>query len=298
MKSAVIDIGSARTKLTVAEKTVDGKYVFTGSAYDTAISSLVNDGKITEAQDVVRNILHELSTKLSNENIDRAFFSGTHVFREQPALHIAAQEVAKEFSVLTPDQEANYFYSAIEIEESLQPNEFWALDVGGGSIQLVWSDQKGDYLSAPCGTYSLEKKFQADLTHALDKGGSEWRAMAEDVKSALKSVPFSQSNNKMLVVGSNVMADFFVSALQQSRPYCLEDINLLVEKISGKVYKDLYSLFPANSGFMHGADKLLAVICTVIELGRFEKIIPTNASLSKGICQLLLEKPDVLKASA
>ena len=61
-------------------------------------------------------------------------------------------------------------------------------------------------------------------------------------------------------------------------------------------YEQTYDIFPLNRGFMHGADKLLAVIIAVISCGEFKNIIATNASLSKGMCRLIIEKPNVIKS--
>jgi hypothetical protein len=294
MKSAAIDIGSARTKIMIAEKLSNGGYDFSSSAIDTALSGLIADNNLKAAEQKIVEVVETIYQKISDENIGNYLFTGTQIFREKPELATGVLAITDRFKVLSPEEEAIFFYKGIELEEKLQPNEYWALDIGGGSIQLIWSPEAGDCISLPLGTYALEKKFQSDMTKAIGFSHPEWQQMISTLKQDFKDTSFEHSKNKTLIIGSNIMGDFFESALGK-RSFQLEDINQLAHQIDGKPYPELYPLFPANHGFMHGSDKLLAVIAAVLSLGNFKEATATNGSLSKSLCQLLIDNPEVIR---
>jgi hypothetical protein len=113
--------------------------------------------------------------------------------------------------------------------------------------------------------------------------------MAKALSNGCKDFPFS---TKSLVIGSSVMASFFSSAIQNAAPtvktYTKSQIIQLIQSISGIHYTELAPLYPQNPTFLYGADKLLLVVLILMELGGFESVLPTNASLSRGLVYSLL----------
>lgn len=302
VKVAVVDLGTARTKVTVAWRSADGLRTETKSLEVSLSESAVAEAP-GGADGVIAGLAASVSEVLKAANVRRVVYLGAQAFRSGSMavpLYSAARKAMPNFSVLSTEQEAGIFY--IDVGAGRVGPDYYAVDVGGGSVQLVWGAQPGCSISRPVGTFALEKEFQADKSIAILPGSEAWcrmraRVLKEFSEDWRKGTPAGD-----VFIGSNVMASFFGNAAREAgfrvAPGTLDksSIERLALLIGGKPYSESYYLFPENNGFIHGADKLLAVVSAMMELLECETVIGTNASSSKGMCKLLLEEPSALLA--
>lgn len=166
-----------------------------------------------------------------------------------------------------------------------------AVDVGGGSVQIVWGDEPEKHLSMPIGTYRLEREYQTLAGVFIESGSTDAKKMGERVRDELGALArYTPSlRGRTLVFGSNVMRDFLASALKKiglNRPEGLvqrEDLDTLFQSCAGRLYADGPTTFHLIPRFMFGADKLLIVAAAVMDSLDAKNARATNASISKGL---------------
>ena len=304
MSVAVVDIGTARLKgLIAAGRNGHAPRFETFSADLPRISD--DGGWEAEARLAFSQAMHFIQER----NVNRVIAFGTQALRsvgkDSPAFAIA-RDVFGQVVLLTPEAEARSFYRSV-VEVLGRQEGVAVCDVGGGSVQVVWNDGPDGWGSAPIGTFALEREFQASPSKPLAPGTSGFAAMASHVQAELGSLlgarpPFRTT----LVVGSNIMSDFFRSAIAATGGTCaeevagtrfsLEELDRLSAYVFGRDFDSLADLFPANPRFLHGADKLLLIVRSAAQLLGATSIVGTNLSVSKGLAILALESPDELKA--
>lgn len=301
---AVIDVGTARTKVLVSYED-DGAAKVEGFTIEASIAKELESRGAAGAAEKLGLVLDEAITRLRSLGVRRYCAIGAHVFRSAEngdLLVEKAKKHAPSFSVVSPAQEAGVFYSALLLESP--PSGFVAADVGGGSVQVAWGSGVSQNCSAPVGTYTLERKFQTDLTLALHPDDRQWIDAAGEVQKLFSAQIPNSLEPSALVIGSNVMKSFFQDALvlsqvQKKPGLCFHrrDLLALAREIGRRPYSESYKLYSDNPGFLHGADKLLLIAVALMDVLRCEYAYGTNASLSKGICSLLLSDSTSLQQS-
>jgi hypothetical protein len=141
--------------------------------------------------------------------------------------------------------------------------------------------------------------FQASHSMSLMIGSPSYVEMIRYVKSNLAKLEPGMPLARSLVVGSNIMADFFNSVRSWLQmpirlEISIEELKQVSAAIIGRDYSQLGAAFPTNPKFMYGADKLLIVVVEAVKIIRPERVIPTNESVSKGIARLAMRAPERL----
>jgi hypothetical protein len=301
---AVVDVGTARTKLTACSVDEQGEVTFSSAAIEADILGAWERGGIGECDRCIGGVIAEAKMWLIGVGAVAFCGVGTHLFRDQPySAHILQKAVDGfgSFNVLSPELEAAVFYQSLLTEHGGEG--VTAADVGGGSLQVIWGVTTEESFSVPFGTRSIEKSYQTTTTDALSPDGAEWKQAYNDVLAAITKRAPQADKPRKLIIGSNVMADFFATAMNESgvsdKPnaeFSNCDIKSLASFIGGKPYASTYNLFPQNPMFMHGADKLLLVTLALMDGLNVTSVVGTNSSVSKGLARLLVSAPAELEA--
>ena len=303
---AILDLGSARTKMTVGRILGDGQLEFLRVREETVVAgNQLASGVISvEAEENLDGAIRRLLRVAAHEGCEFVATVATSAFRKAPNGHevLARLEgLVGRATILDPVAEGRIFYSFTRYQ--LRPGaEMCAVDVGGGSVQVAWGDGADTVVSLPTGTFELEHMFQGPGVPTDADYKSMRRFIEKEAASALSSLPVSA----ILVFGSNCMEDFVSSALSvvgwgnlllksQVLTLSLDDITRLYEAIKGRPYDELGELYPANPTFMRGADKALLNVIVIAALVGATEIVPTNESLSTSLAGLALTAPGVLK---
>ena len=297
MSVAIIDIGSARLKVTISIKEGNG-YKLIQHKGETHLSSHVSKDNVLDEDFIYSSFTETL--KMVNELITknrctRTVILGAYVFRTaKNSMKIAdyIKGIIGEMTILEEWVEGALFYS--KMKKQLNLENFIVVDLGGGSVQLSFGDKPNDVYSIPIGTFTLEKSFQSskELT-TLD----EQEKMRSFIVSTFPDL--TKKKFEFVVMGSNCMESFTSSALDfanlKSDNISFHDLSVIplssleyiYSAIKDQRYDSLASYYPENPFFMYGADKALL---TLIELCRFlslDKIFPTNESISTSLLDFL-----------
>lgn len=298
---AILDIGSARIKLLIANQTGEGNFEYKKFSEETGLGKMLcgetNQEIITEYQNRLRKDLNNLLKNIKATATIKAI--ATEAVRNNADLYTVLKEFAEiigEVEVLSPEKEANIFFSGVQLklgDETLKNAVL--VDVGGGSVQVIWRE-KGEVKSNsyPIGTYSLENIFDI-ADKPLDD--EMIKKISNYVRSLLvKNIPDNIRASKV-VMGSNCIEDFFVSAMKKSggviedkqthKQLELKTVCGLLSEIKGREYKSVVEYYPANPVLMAGMDKALVIINEVAKCFGCTKIVPTNESLSTAMVAFL-----------
>jgi hypothetical protein len=289
---AVLDFGTARTKIVVARSS-GGAPAFDTATVETRFGAMSDKGVRRETAEGDERILLRL-VEVAARRLGATEFRcvATEAFRSEGSLRPVADAIQRQFgnlTILDAAVEARLFYQAVRRIEQIE--NFVAADIGGGSVQVVWGCGAGDFVSLPIGTYRLERECQQRTGFFVEAESADALSIKRRVSEALRllSQCAPAVRGRKLVIGSNIMKDFFDHALGRLHLYRpagevrREDIEALFHACAGQRYSDLAAYFPENPTFMFGADKLLIIVVAIMdELGE-DSAITTNASVSKGL---------------
>lgn len=290
---AVLDLGSARTKLLLATQLENGVVSYDRRAIETGFSALVSaDGTfpadvvsrlvsaVCEFKEYAKTVRSEVLAAVATEALRRAP-------NEAAIRDLLTRETGVVVAILSWQAEAGLFHQGVS--SVVQAADVVA-DIGGGSIQISWGADAASAASLPLGTFALERQFQAGSPATV----AELHAMRQALDAALASaVPKGQV--RRLVIGSNVMRDFFGALFDALGLFMAEDgevkmsdVARALQFLAGKPYDSIEHLYPANPYFLRGADKALVSISAIADWFGASHIVPTNESVSTAIARLLL----------
>ncbi len=169
---------------------------------------------------------------------------------------------------------------ALSVSAGVSPGEL-LLDIGGGSVQMIDPGDASRVASWPIGTFALEEEF--GLSHGA--APSLYESVARQVSGMIAlSVP--QADH--LVVGSNIMLDFFEAlstATGAEHPFRPQDLPQLLSSCRRLDPVEFPVWFPQNPNFMYGAAALLTVTIGFARVAEPKSIVGTNASVSAGVAR-------------
>jgi hypothetical protein len=297
---AILDFGTARTKLLLA--LMDGTQLcFSSHSRDTKFADIKSSADFKSVWSKVEELINIALARGCRTVIP----VGTEFFRSSAMKDLVGKELAPRLGniqILSPRIEALLFYRAVQSAHT-PPQPAVSVDVGGGSVQFCWGENEGDWGSAAIGTFSLERRFQTSPPKPLEFDSPPFNDMQAFIRTELASALPTELRATSVVVGSNIMEDFFSAVLRNlkfetangaSPAFSRGKLNSLLQNIVGRDYASLGMLFPQNPGFLYGADKLLMVLHEVVGRLGADTVIPTNESVSKGLGRMALLHPQQL----
>jgi exopolyphosphatase/pppGpp-phosphohydrolase len=305
-KLAIIDLGSARTKMLVASASSDGELIVQRYKEETGIAGKLKPGDLitVDAKDVLFTAIENLLKIAANSNCDATISVATDTIRSAvnaPIIKEHLNALLGHVTILDPSTEGLIFYSSMANHFLSSRECFCLVDVGGGSVQIIWGASAEEVVSIPTGTFRLEKEFQVS-GHPTDE---IYSAMASFIESEVKQSLPSKLRVPTLVFGSNCIEEFIKAALTKSNigftqenktlRISLLNIRKLFEEIKSRRYEELGDYYPDNPFFMFGADKALLNVLVIGRLLTATSVIPTNESVSTGIARLGLFSSHLLE---
>lgn len=305
---AVIDLGSARFKLTVAQLQ-GSRLLFATTKAEVGLSGLIGQGRSISPEGITKALVacEHFVSESKSRGVSTVVAVATEAIRRASNcndLLALLRPLLGQVTILAPSEEAQLYYAGVWRQlkaYDLCNDQSWiALDAGGGSTQIVWGMAPSSSASIPTGTFTLEAQFQPNKmlpTRAILEAMSLYinnkvsRAVPPDVRVGT------------VVLGSSCMADFVSSALVRLKtPPRLRTSPLeaplaecstralaaLYEALACKPYEALGEFYPGNPYFMFGADKALLNVLAVAERVGAERILATNESLSTSVARMVL----------
>lgn len=304
-KVAVFDIGTARTKLTIATLSEKG-ITLEKWKMDTKLGDLFSTGYHGGLESTSTKLLKEslvfLSKNIKDPKNTHRLCLLTEIFRKFPNLIHEIEnmhDIIGTPKVISSYDEGSLFYKSLS--STLNYHNFVLLDVGGGSIQITYSDQSTiQVISLPLGTYKLQAMYQTDRSKL---GESDRLVMEQYIDKMLREHLITNLKKDYLILGSNCMETFLLTALSKAglmfnKVNNIEQISfLLTNHLLNIDYVKQARYFPSDPDFMYGADKALIVALSIARLVGARSIVPTDESLSSSLAKqaLLPDKDAVAK---
>lgn len=282
---AVVDLGRARFKALVMHRS--GERVLEARQTEEVGRSIA-DGQTP--QRALLTAAERLVDFVAREGGAPTIVLGAAAFREggkfsdmAPAL----EAVLGRISVLSPAEEAGMFYRGVT---EVYPDAGMIVDVGGGSVQVAGRQRDGMIAtgSIDAGTFSLEERF------GLGVGAPEsaFDAARTWILDSLAEIAMEIVPAGVLVVGSSQMASFFAALRSGEKEagalWSQAEVEAQLTRCRAMHPDEFATVFPANPGFMYGADKaLLVVACAMAALGA-SSCRPTDESVSTALARAAL----------
>lgn len=297
---AIIDLGSARTKLFVGHLTETGEVtpVIVAKSETNLMHKIQPNGEISvEDISIFIGAVRELLESAKAEGVSSVILLATESLRKTSSQAMIIDrlhdELGLETNILSPVLEADILFAGVQATSNRQ---IVVADIGGGSVQLVWGSGKS--ISMPTGTLTLQKKFQVPEQLPTAETYTAMRAyLSSELETALRGRTVTVPS---LTVGSTCMRNFFDSAMrvagivtQPKETYSAQDIDRLFELVAGKPYESLGEYYPADLFFMYGVDKLLLTLQVLMPKLNSSSITPTNESISTSLVRLASEEGDL-----
>jgi exopolyphosphatase/pppGpp-phosphohydrolase len=297
--AAVVDLGSARAKLLIADRSDRHSLNIKRLTRETGLAGSVEQRGCIPVGSVeaVVAVVQEFMAIARQANCSEVVVLGTAAIRESVNRQYVVstiEECCGPINVLTAEQEGLLFYEGLHVAYDL-PAAFAAVDVGGGSVQVAWNAAGNAVISFPTGTFKLERSFGI----AAAPRHQQLTSIEAFVKEAVSSSVLAAITRDVIVFGSNNIRDFLESAFRISAGGQLHrchgrysttpaELRSLLLALADVEYDDMAPFFPANPRFMLGADKALINILAIADVVKARVIIPTNESLGSSVARILL----------
>ncbi|MDI3473176.1 MAG: exopolyphosphatase / guanosine-5-triphosphate,3-diphosphate pyrophosphatase [Thermotogaceae bacterium] len=164
--SAAIDLGSNSFILTIVDE--NGELVF-----EKLITvAIANESEPLQIRiERARNVLNYFVEKLEKMNTERAYIFGTQFFRKNPDVFNSVVENVKDsgsvkinIKILSEKEEALMSYFSVKLDpvmsEIVSPV---VVDIGGGSVEIVFEGKSLNYKSLELGAWKLTNRFVEDF---------------------------------------------------------------------------------------------------------------------------------------
>lgn len=271
---------------------------------ETGTAALLGDEQIrVEVKRDMASLLMSLKQVAIAEGCIGIISVATEAFRncKDRTLVCALERIVGPIRILDSTTEGQIFYQGMSQTLDLSDN-IAVVDVGGGSVQVVWGPEATCNVSLPTGTFYLQAQFQASNSISSLK---EYDRMRTYIMDCMQRQLPSGLYRERLVFGSNCMQSFISSALSACDEHPIkgngivevgiEELSGLMSRIQGIPYDDVGHYFPENPRFMYGADKALLNILAIGERLKASILIPTNESVSTSLARCALTDPSTLQ---
>jgi len=297
-KIALVDIGTLKVKIQLREYlSKDEMKVLYQTSVRTALGRDWLENNIPEGAifDTI-NAINMAKIAMDKFGIFELHAIGTEALRKADNGLVVLEQIKNQTSVepelLDQATEAKLFFEAVKKDFPNTP--ITTLDVGGGSAQIVISDQPINQQSFlfPTGTYNIRTEY-IDGNQPTESG---FLLAKEYIFNTLLPIKNLATQSKYLVVGSTIALDFFqeillkfnlpnTSITHSNHPLMIntETIKIILEKLALLPYSERENLFSLEPAYTWGVDITILHILAVCEYLNITNIIPTNHNLSSGL---------------
>jgi exopolyphosphatase/guanosine-5'-triphosphate,3'-diphosphate pyrophosphatase len=294
MRISIIDIGTQSLKHYIFEVEGNDKKLLHYKRYSEAN---LGESLTISKESIERNlgILKECLSLNASKKVTKLQVLGTEILRKAtnaPDFRTAVKEISgHEVEIISQDLEAQYLYEGFI---SIIPDDFQfaAMNIGGGSTEVVVGNKKGltDSKKLPFGVKFIKKTFSKD-------GNMDWNGIDEylDKEIALDS---TDSTNAVFVTG---VLDF-ITAIGPTLGFAFEKNNIpnhpikftfdtyvsFLETLRRTPVEDLKKLYPKDPGYADNFAIGQSVYVGIVRKFKARIIIPSNNDLTDGVIHRLI----------
>ena len=307
-RTAVIDIGTLKTKLIIAEfnfnntEELDRKILFKDNEL-TLLGKNLDKNKNMLEESIKKNdrVLEKFMALIKHHNVDAFTVVATESLRSannsQKVVDRIYRITGKHPEILSHEDEARIYFRTLSREIK---GDITASDIGGGSIQIVTGHDnkiKNIYL-LKTGIYILQQKYGEGEVLSRGKIKDEW----EFIESEIKNLNIKKNPKAKFIYGSSNIIRFLQEAgvplsnsgLGGNFPYKakVEDLMQLYWNIIGLPMNEREKYYPSEPAFMWGADIAIINVVTLCNAFGVEEFIPSNTSIADGLLLDLVDQKE------
>lgn len=301
MRLAVIDIGTIKLKLLIAEVLPSGdfKVIHKDSALTCLGVQLDEHGDVIEDKRVADTIvaLKKFKQEIERYGAKKVKIVSTHILREAKNARTVIQKIKKQtgFSVevISQKREAELFFAGVTRDWATD-ERIAAADVGSGSVQVVIGDRRGvqaAHLFKTGAQYVhdllINKHQPKDITTS-----AEMEKMRTYIARKLANLP--SRRGIPLVFGSSSFLDFFKFAKIPSQPHTASPahpikvlpitLQKFIKRLEGLSFAERERMYPFDQNyFVWGIDKAFLNILEIAKRLDSPYILPSNVNINKGL---------------
>ncbi len=305
MKVGVIDIGTLKVKLQIADISPSGQFetTYQSNTLTRLGAQMVDNKPVTEyLRDTIKE-LKRCQKVLEAQDIKKIRVVSTHALREmgQTGLDIIAtikKKTGFEVEIISQEEEANLFFQAV-IKDFKTNQDFTIVDVGGGSVQvLIGNKNELKHVALlKTGAAYLGDRFSPRHEASDNPTREEIRQMQEYIMEQLAEIPAGIKTP--VIYGSSCIIDVFKSMKVKLEDYSdspthpyktsVKELETFLDQVIPMPYQeraDKYPLYLNNVGqkyYMWGIDKALLNILSICQKEQSPYVIPTNANINNGL---------------
>ncbi len=300
MRIAAFDLGSNSFHLLVADAYKDGTFepVATDKEMLRLGTAVAATGEIGEqlASESVK-VIRRFRAMSESLNADEMVACGTAAFREAvDSLAVVDRieaEAGVKVRVIGGREEARLIFDAVRTSVVMDPAPALALDLGGGSLEVMIGDNRGLDFAA-----SLKlgvARLTADLVRSDPPSGSDARRVARAVAAGFERIlPEIRSRRPRMAVGSSGTLTTLISlaaARSEAKvPTSVNQLSVTTKAVDG-LTAQLLAMNAAQRADLPGVDSRRAdllpagavLLSTVLDLTGLDGLVGSEWALREGI---------------
>jgi len=307
MKLGVIDIGTLKVKLLIAEnkKSKEIKSLYASNTL-TCLGVRMHENNNKPWPNYLDDTIKELKrckNLLEKENVKKLRVVSTHALREMGKIGIeVAEKIRKEVGlkveIISQTEEANLFFKAVLDDFSVN-KDFTLVDVGGGSVQVLIGNRNKlkDMHLLKTGAQYLFDNFSPRHTGNDFPTRDEIRKMQKYVMHEL--VPIRSNLKTPVIYGSSCIIDLFRTMgvsmgnfpYSKSNPFKTDigELEGFLDRIVPVPYDKREEMYKFKQKYyMWGIDKALINIISISKKVNSPYVVPTNSNINQGLVMSLI----------
>jgi len=307
MKLGVVDIGTLKVKLLIAEnkKSKEVKSLYESNTL-TCLGVRMHENNNKPWPSYLKDTIKELKRckkLLEKENVKKIRVVSTHALREMGKVGVEiAEKIKKEVGlnveIISQAEEANLFFKAVLGDFSVN-KDFALVDVGGGSVQVLIGNRNKlkDIHLLKTGAQYLFDNFSPRHTGNDFPTRGEIRKMQKYVMHEL--VPIRPNLKTPVIYGSSCIIDLFQTMgvsmdnfpHSKSNPFRTDigELESFLEGIIPVPYDKREEMYKFKQKYyMWGIDKALINIISISKKLNSPYVIPTNSNINQGLVMSLI----------
>ena len=306
---AVIDIGTLKVKLLIAELLASGevKEIYSSNTLTCFGCDMDRNNGCVFEENLQKTIeeIKRCKELLRKYNVSKSKVVSTHAMRraknKEEILKRIWEETGLQVENISQEDEALLFFNAVMNGFEKNTASYAIADVGGGSVQILIGNKNG--ISA---THTMQTGAQyLHDNFTKDSGNPESFTTQEDIEKMKDYIlsqllPVKENLSLPLVYGSSNIIDLMKAVnlpLEEnkgsiSHPYKTYSKYLarFIEQILPLKYGERENKYLFQKGYMWGIDKAFLNVIMISERMKSPHIIPTNANIAKGIIYSMASK--------
>lgn len=298
---AVIDIGTLKVKLLVAEEAENGELSpLYNSNTLTCLGLRLNENGNRPYEENLEKTIQELvrcQSVIKEQGAAKIRAVSTHALREiangQEIAALISSRIGLTVEIISQEEEAALFFNAV-VRDFQVEEDFSLADVGSGSVQLLIGNKKELKRSflLKTGAQYLHDNFSPRHTDSDHPTEAEIAQMRSYILEQLATVP--GNINTPLIYGSSCIIDLFKTMGMPLEKYSASKnhpfkcaLASIREKLDSLVFvpygkrEEMFSF--SQKYYMWGVDKAFLNVLAIGERVSAPYVIPSNSNINQGL---------------